>query len=251
MKSLKCLIVAAGQGTRLKSRGNIKPLVPLLGVPLIEHVIRSALAGGANEFHVVVGYEGEQVSSFVKQLGTKLSVKINPIENGDWQKENGFSVLKAQALLKEPFLLLMADHLFDPNIIRALQNQPLKDDEVLLAVDTDRNNPLIDLDDVTKVKIEGEYILNIGKAISDFNSFDMGIFLCTPAIFGALDYACKIHKDTTLSAAIRVLAAERRAKSLANNRFWIDVDDEVAYKKAERVLLNSVHRENAGDSASH
>ena len=40
---MKCLIIAAGQGTRLKSKGEIKPLVPLLGVPLIERIIRSAI----------------------------------------------------------------------------------------------------------------------------------------------------------------------------------------------------------------
>ncbi|RKZ43891.1 MAG: hypothetical protein DRR16_11900 [Candidatus Parabeggiatoa sp. nov. 3] len=47
---MKCLIIAAGQGTRLKSKGDIKPLVPLLGVPLIERIIRSAIEGGADEF---------------------------------------------------------------------------------------------------------------------------------------------------------------------------------------------------------
>ena len=59
---MKCLIIAAGQGTRLKSKGEIKPLVTLLGVPLIERVIRSAIEGGADELVVITGYEGEQVS---------------------------------------------------------------------------------------------------------------------------------------------------------------------------------------------
>lgn len=43
---MKCLIIAAGQGSRLQSKGESKPLVSLLGVPLIERVIRSAIAGG-------------------------------------------------------------------------------------------------------------------------------------------------------------------------------------------------------------
>ena len=47
---MKCLILAAGQGTRLKSKGEIKPLVSLLGVPLIERVIRSAMEAGVDEF---------------------------------------------------------------------------------------------------------------------------------------------------------------------------------------------------------
>jgi len=63
---MKCLIIAAGQGSRLKSKGKVKPLVPLLGVPLIERVIRSAIEGGADEFYVITGYEREQVSNFLQ-----------------------------------------------------------------------------------------------------------------------------------------------------------------------------------------
>ena len=237
---MKCLIIAAGQGTRLKSKGKVKPLIPLLGVPLIERVIRSAIEGGADEFVVIAGYEGEQVSKFLQQLAKRLNVAITLIQNDDWQKENGFSVLKARDVMEEPFLLLMADHLFDPAIIRSLQEQTLNEGEVLLVVDTDKNNPLIDMEDVTKVHIKDGYILNIGKTIDDFNGFDTGIFLCTPAIFEALERACKIHNDTTLSAAIRVLAENKHAISVQTKGFWIDVDDEKTHQKAEKTLLDSL-----------
>jgi len=237
---MKCLIIAAGQGSRLKSKGKVKPLVPLLGVPLIERVIRSAIEGGADEFYVITGYEREQVSNFLQQLAKRLNVPIIPIQNDDWQKENGFSVLKARDVMEEPFLLLMADHLFDPAIIQLLQKQPFNDGDVLLAVDTDKNNPLVDMEDVTKVCIENGHIINIGKTIDDFNGFDTGIFLCSQAIFEALESACKIHNDTTLSAAIRVLAEDKHAISVQTNRFWIDVDDKIAHQKAEKTLLDSL-----------
>ena len=238
---MKCLVIAAGQGTRLRAKGEVKPLIQLLGVPLIERVIRSAMEGGADEFYVVTGYQGEKVANFLKQLSKQLNVAVTLIQNDDWQKENGFSVLKARDAITEPFLLLMADHLFDPAIIRSLQKQPLNEGEVLLAVDTDKNNPLVDMEDVTRVRIENGHIRNIGKTIDNFNGFDTGLFLCTPAVFEALERACKIHNDTTLSAAIRVLADEKRAKSVQSRGFWIDIDDEKAYRKAEKKLLDSLH----------
>ena len=235
---MKCLIIAAGQGIRIQSKGDVKPLVPLLGVPLIERVIRSAMEGGADEFYVITGYEGEKVSCFLQQLAKRLKVSITPIQNDDWKKENGISVLKARGIIEESFLLLMADHLFDPAIIRSLQEQPLKEDEVLLAVDTDNTNPLVDMEDVTKVRIKEGRILNIGKTINDWNAFDTGIFICTPAIFEALEQACKINNDTTLSAGIRILAEDNRAQSMQTNGFWIDIDDNNAFKKAEQALLD-------------
>jgi CDP-L-myo-inositol myo-inositolphosphotransferase len=237
---MNCLIIAAGEGTRLKAKGEVKPLVTLLGVPLIERVIRSAMDGGADEFVIITGYQGEQVSNFLQTLAKYLNVEITLIQNDDWKKENGFSVLKARDILTEPFLLLMADHLFDPAIIRSLQGQSLNDGEVLLAVDTNKDNPLIDIDDVTKVQIKDGEIINIGKTINDFNAFDTGIFLCTPAIFDALERACNIHNDTTLSAAIRGLAEKNKAKYVQTEGFWIDIDNEKAHQKAEKTMLDSM-----------
>ena len=63
---MKCLIIAAGKGRRLQQRGNSKPLIPILGIPLIERVIRAALEAGADEFYVVIGYRGEQGRDFLK-----------------------------------------------------------------------------------------------------------------------------------------------------------------------------------------
>lgn len=189
---------------------------------------------------MITGYEGEQVCNFLQQLAKRLKIPIIPIQNDDWQKENGLSVLKARGVVKETFLLLMADHLFDPVIIQSLQKQQLNDGDVLLAVDANKNNPLVDMGDVTKVRIENGHIINIGKTIDDFNGFDTGIFLCSQAIFEALERACKVHNDTTLSAAIRVLAEDKHARSVTTTRFWIDVDDKSAYKKAEKSLLDSL-----------
>ncbi|TDI95453.1 MAG: nucleotidyltransferase, partial [Caldithrix sp.] len=70
---MKCLIIAAGKGSRLQSRGECKPLIPLLGIPLIERVIRAALEAGADEFFVVVGHQGEQLSHFLAGLAESLA----------------------------------------------------------------------------------------------------------------------------------------------------------------------------------
>jgi|TARA_B100002003_G_C14127645_1_gene542377 CDP-L-myo-inositol myo-inositolphosphotransferase len=247
---MKCLIIAAGQGTRLRTKCEVKPLVRLLGVPLIERVIRTTMQSGVWEFYVVTGYQGEKVGSFLKQLAKRLNIAVTIIHNEDWKKENGVSVLKAKDAMMEPFLLLMADHLFDTAIIRSLQGRPLNKGEVLLAVDTDKNNPLVDIEDATKVCIRNGHILNIGKTIDDFNGFDTGFFICTPAIFEALERACKIHNDTTLSAAIRVLAEDKHAKSVQTKGFWIDVDNKNAFQKAEKTLLDSLQGKNADGPVS-
>ena len=235
---MKCLIIAAGQGSRLQQRGDSKPLIPILGIPLIERVIRSAMEAGADEFYVVIGCQSDLVRNFLERLAKRLAIRITPLVNEDWEKENGLSVLKARDVLQETFLLLMADHLFDPELARALTIHSLLDGEVALVVDSDIHNPLVDMDDVTRVKVENGKICDIGKGVTDFNGFDTGIFLCSPAIFKALEQSREKDGDTTLSGAIRVLANDGRAKAISSNSFWIDVDDPAAFKRAEKALLD-------------
>ena len=235
---MKCLIIAAGRGRRLQQRGDSKPLVPILGIPLIERVIRAALETGADEFYVVTGYQSDHVCDFLERLAERLAIRITPLVNDDWEKENGLSILKARDVLHEPFLLLMADHLFDPHMVCALAAHTLPDGEIALGVDGDTSNPLVDMEDVTRVKVEDGKIRDIGKGLADFNGFDTGVFLCSPGIFKALDQSMEKDGDITLSGAVRILAAEGCAKAIPASGFWIDVDDPAAFHRAEKALLD-------------
>ncbi len=238
---IKCLIIAAGKGRRLRQRGDSKPLIPILGLPLIERVIHSAREAGADDFYVVTGFQEGLIRSFLANLTHRLGCRITPIFNQDWEKENGLSVLRAREYLQEPFLLLMADHLFDPAIARELMALPLSDGEIALGVDRNTRNSFIDMEDVTRVKTNGHKILNIGKGLTDFNGFDTGIFKCTPAIFSALERSAKQDGDTTLSAAVQILSTEGKAKAVEiNGRFWIDVDDPETFSRAEKSILASL-----------
>src|SRR6267142_7136247 len=59
---LQALILAAGKGTRMKS-GRAKVLHPVLGVPLLEHVLRTVEVTGAAPVTVVVGHQAEAVEA--------------------------------------------------------------------------------------------------------------------------------------------------------------------------------------------
>ncbi len=238
---MKCLIIAAGKGSRLRQLGDSKPLIPILGLPLIERVIRIAMEAGAADFYVVTGYQEKLVRVFLAGLTGRLGYRITPIFNRNWEKGNGLSVLTAREYLQEPFLLLMADHLFDPSIARDLIALALSDGEIALGVDRDTHNSLIDMEDVTRVKANAEKILNIGKGLTNFNGFDTGIFKCTPAIFDALETGVKKDGDATLSGAVKILAAAGKARAVEiNGRFWIDVDDPTALGRAEDVILTQL-----------
>ena len=238
---MKCLIIAAGKGSRLANKGDSKPLLPLDGIPLIERVILSVMAAGVKNFYVITGYNGDKIRERLSSFCQSHPVTIDFIHNEQWEKQNGISVYCAQPKLHEPFFLLMSDHLFDPTIIKELMAEGVGEGEVKLAVDKRiTDNPLVDLDDVTRVWVEEDRILEIGKGLSRYNAFDTGIFLCSPALFTALAESIA-HGDSSLSGGIRQLARQQKAMVFdIGDRSWIDIDDEAAFIKAQKLV--ALHR---------
>jgi len=234
---LKCLIIAAGRGSRFGARPQSKPLCPVKNRALIEWVILAARQAGIQDFVVVTGYAGETLERHLRTFSKENAISISFVHNAEWEKENGLSVYKARDRVGEKFVLLMSDHIFDAGILSRLMAQPLQPDELMLAVDFQvQDHPTADLDDVTKVLAKDGKISMIGKKIETYNAFDTGVFLCTAAIFRALEETQKTG-DFSLTGGIRTFIEGGKAKVMdVKGAFWIDVDDENAVARAENLL---------------
>lgn len=136
---------------------------------------------------------------------------------------------------------MMSDHLFDPSIIKTLIGYPYHEGDVFLAVDKSKNNPLIDLDDVTRVRLEGDKIRNIGKHMKEYNAFDTGIFLCSPQLFDALEKSSRDTGDNSLSGGMRIMSGKNQAIGVdVTGNYWIDVDSPIMFKLAEKHLSSEL-----------
>ena len=232
----ECLILAAGNGSRIASLSGSapKPLVPLFGAPLLEHIVLSSHAAGIEKFVIVVGYRADAIRRwFADQPLENISVTF--VENRDYHKANGVSALAAKELLRKPFLLLMADHIFEPKTARALLRQPLEEDEVILGVDYNIDR-IFDLHDATKVRLEGNHIVDIRKDLLHYDALDTGMFLCSPALFERLESARK-DGNCSLSDGMRQLGCEGRLKGFdVGNGHWQDVDTPEAFAYAESIF---------------
>ncbi|UCG99940.1 MAG: NTP transferase domain-containing protein [Deltaproteobacteria bacterium] len=244
---MKALIIAAGKGSRFSelTENTPKPLIPILGLSLIERVILTAKEAGIREFVVVVGYLGERIRAVLGNRD-RFRVKIDYIDNDEWKKGNGISVLKAKQLLNENFFLLMSDHIFDARILKGLVNYDMKG-SVVLAVDRKEA-----LSGDTKVLENNGKIVEIGKDIENSNCIDTGIFLCSPKIFSYLEESAKEAK-TELSDGIVGAARNDDAEvfdiSLINpyipimrkeiKALWMDIDTKDDIVEAEKLLIEN------------
>lgn len=249
---MKALIIAAGKGNRLRKfeSDKPKPLFKVAGLSLIERAILSAKKAGITEFVVVTGYRGDEIQRKLNRRRKRLGVSIEFVQNSDWEKANGHSVLKAKDLLKDDFALLMADHIFDWRLLENLLQRKPRDGEVILAVD-DRIDQIFDLEDATKVRTDNGSIVAIGKTIADFDAIDTGIFYCSTKVFPALEKVCSEGKGS-LSEAIALLAETGRAKTFRiGDEFWQDVDTPHSLKQAHKMLFQSVRKETDGFISRH
>src|SRR6266699_6159510 len=117
----EAVILMAGSGSRLRGSDGtfLKPLVPVLGRPLICYTIDALVPAGIKKANFIVGYQSGRMTAAVKQL-IPSELECCFIENRDWQKQNGVSVLAAANHMTSPFLLTMSDHLFDESIVDLL-----------------------------------------------------------------------------------------------------------------------------------
>lgn len=234
---MNCLILAAGLGSRLREVSVSKPLTPVRGVPLIEHVIRAAAAGGATRFHVATGHEAERVEIFLAGLAERMGLPIEPVRVADWTAANGHSVLASAERIDGDYLLLMSDHLFDPEIVRALRRAP-RPAGLRLAVDRDLARPGLDLDDATKVALGADgRVARIGKALARYEAVDTGIFRATPALAAAIREVIAEGSAGSLSEGVQRLADGGQAQTLdATGYAWLDVDDARSLSFAEAAI---------------
>ena len=229
---MKALIVAAGYGSRLRAVSPSKPLTPVVGVPLIARVIDAARRGGASGFTVVTGHKAAEVEAFLAAYDPAITCVRTP----DWSLANGHSVLTgADALGPERHLLMMADHLFDPALVARTLAAPAA--ALTLAIDRRLDNPLVDLDDVTRVRTAGDAIVAIGKHLPDYDAFDCGVFAVDGRFHDALRASIAAGGPGSISAGVEALAATGGARVIdIGDTWWLDVDDPKALDQAEAAL---------------
>jgi histidinol-phosphate aminotransferase len=232
----RAIILAAGRGSRLVTGEDFpKPLKLVAGVPLIVRILRTLQAEGIREAVVVIGYLGDQIRRALV-AEPSLSLTLHFVENDAWEQgANGISVLRAKDWLDEDCILSMADHLYSGEIVRRLREADLGGG---CALGVDRAiERCFDLDDATKVALDGDRIRDIGKELAQYDAIDTGVFRVNALLAEELAKVFARKGDCSLSDGVRALSASGRFVTVdVGDARWVDVDTPEAHAEAEAMI---------------
>ena len=238
----EAVILMAGEGSRLRGSDStfLKPFVPVLGRPLISYALDALIRAGITSVNFVVGYESGRMMEQVRQL-IPSGLSASFIENRDWRKQNGVSLLTAAGRVANPFVLTMSDHIFENAILDRLI-ESFAPGFLNIAVDR-KLDSIFDLDDAMKVQIRGNKITDIGKTLRDYNAIDIGLFVCPLEIFDYLERAKSVGRqsDCSLADGVRLMARDNKVRATdIGESWWQDVDTPQMLRHAERQMAKGM-----------
>lgn len=238
MSNTPAVIIAAGSGSRIKTRHNQVPktLLPVDSENrIIDLIIQSLRQADITEIIMVTGYKG---SLLRRELGNGKShnVAIRYVKNPRWKEPNGISVLAAsQAVGDREFILVMSDHLFKAKTVSKLKSFPLSNGGAVVAIDR-AIRQIHDIDDAMKLRTEqrGQHYLikAIDKALRHYDSVDCGLFRGTPEMFGALKVANEKGRYSLSNGCEELIKMNKLLGCDITGDFWIDIDTTSALQVA-------------------
>ena len=115
-KIKQVVILAGGKGTRMREMTEDlpKPMVPIGGVPILDHLMDIFTKQGKYQFIICTGYLGEKIEKYYKN---DKNVKV--IFTGD-ETETGGRLFKIKNILDEEFLFTYGDGLANVNLSKLI-----------------------------------------------------------------------------------------------------------------------------------
>lgn len=240
---MKAMILAAGLGTRLKPFTNSSPkaLVPVLGKPIIEHVILKLKRQGFNEIIINIHHFGDQIIDFIKSKDY-FDIRIEFSDERDKLLDTGGAIKKASWFIDadKPILIHNADIISDVDLTDVYQSHIKSKAMATLVVNERKSSRYLFFDDNNNLK--GWINEKKGETISSsaYNSLEhhklafFGIHVLSgnavsymksfPDKFSIIDYYLSICDKNSVQAFV------------ASDNEMVDVGKLKSLDKAEKFL---------------
>ncbi len=233
---MKALLLAGGKGTRLKPLTNHlpKPMVPIVGKPLLERTILNLAENGFTEIIISLCYQPREIDTYFGD-GSSFGVKIKYVRE-DIPLGTGGAIRNAEPYIDTTFAVLNSDIVTDINL-----NELMAYHREMKGIAT------IALTSVENPTQYGIVELNNG-CISMFKEkpkphevtsslINAGIYVFEPEILKYIpaDQVVSIERNTFPL----LLSSKRKIAGYTGTYYWMDIGTPEKYIQAHNDILSN------------
>ena len=223
---MQCVILCAGKGTRMRplTSNCPKPLIPVCGKPILEHIVRS-LPEVIDELVLIVGYLKEQI---IALCGDEyLGKRVVYCEQENFAGGTGDALICARTVLHDKFLFMYGDDIHGGETLK----KAILNEHAILGTHSstpERYGVLVPNTDGTLKEI-----LEKPKNPPS-NLINIGGFVITESVF---DYAVPISDSGELYVTDMITAyAQDNPVQILEQDVWIPIGYPDDIERAERIL---------------
>ena len=233
----RAMILAAGRGRRLAPLTDTlpKPLVPVGGRPIIEHILDFLRAGGIREVVVNLHHLGHLIE---ERLGNGVPFGVRIAYS--WEDpilDTGGGIKRAESLLAgEPFVVINGDSLLDLRLQDVVDRHRARRALVTMVVRPDpeaERYGLVELDASDRVRrVAGVPPGDVGGPLRGF--MFPGLHIFEPSVFTWMDPGMAF--SVTRVTYPRLLAAGAAVHGFVTEARWLTIDTPEALERANLTL---------------
>ena len=234
---VKAMVLAAGKGTRLYPlTGEIpKPLAPVAGTPIIQHIFELLAEAGTQEVHVNVCYLADALLAAYGATSTVQGMDVHLSREEELRGTAG-GVKRLEANFEDTFVVIMGDALTDIDVRDVVAFHKEKGALATIAL--------------KRVEDTSEYgVVELGPAgnILGFqekpapeeavsNLANTGIYVFEPGVFEYIPE--NTFFDFAKDVFPRLLEAGESFVGYEGDFFWSDIGNLEAYREAHHAVLS-------------
>ncbi|MBA5850336.1 NDP-sugar synthase [Clostridium sp. cel8] len=245
---MKALLLAGGKGTRLRPlTDNLpKPMVPIMGTPLLERTINKLKKYGINEVILSTCYKPQYIKNYIGN-GEKLGVKVKYISE-DLPLGTGGAIKNSEKFFDDTFLILNSDIISNIPYDDFINYHKKKHAKVSIAM-TEVKDPsqygVIEFDKDNYISAFKEKP-KIGETNSKW--INAGIYIFEPEVLNEIpkNEIVSIEKDTYP----RLLRKGYKMAAYKYSDYWIDIGTIKKYVKANTDTLLDYYKTMSKDKKS-
>jgi len=241
---MKAVILAAGEGTRLRPFTSTEPkvMIPVANKPILQYVVESIVANGITDIIMVVGYKRQKIMSHFGN-GDDFGADIDYVVQRNQPPTGGtaHALYQAKNKIDEEFILLPGDNVVSKATVSDLLED--MDDYTILITRSESPSKY----GVVTLKSGGEEVNSLIEkpTRSPSHLISTGIYSFQPDIFSYIEEIMN-EGQYDIPSAVEKIMEENEIKAIKTNEDWIDAVYPWDLLNVNRAALSDVKKKYSG-----